>query len=572
MLPSIKRLSSKGFGHIELFLVAMLLVGISSVGYYVFKHATTSKVSTYTELTTITAGGVNFSEKACIVSRSGTAPNYYDIVDAVISVNKPAGQSTEISKNGQVIAGSGYNPVVFYSINSSVPVKEDNWVSSSISTINFTLPASPQSDSFNLGVETIPSSGVAFSGSSQTIGSLELCSSSSKTPVSLPKLQALIPFIKTTTSGPTTTTTTVIKNPVTNKTTTTTTTTNSVTKKTITSTTVQSTTQNTPNTPSPLPLTILLSAAPTSVTSGGTSTLAWNTTNASSCTASNAWSGSKPTSGSIVITSLVATSSYTLNCTGPGGNVSATTTITVTPAIDGCSVAGIFAPCIGSSTTGASGWGTPVFDDEFNESSLDATKWSTGWFASGITTGANSLEQECMDPAQVSVSGGALNLTAIAKSETCGGVAQNYASGMVTTRGLFDFTYGYMEAKIWLPGTTSIADWPAFWLIGPNWPTSGEIDIMEGLGGQAEVHYHNTTGSLGPLIGSGNYAGSWHTFGANWQSGTVTYYYDGVNIGSLASTSTSPMYLILNLALSTSITSPNTVPATMKVDYVRVWQ
>jgi len=30
--------------------------------------------------------------------------------------------------------------------------------------------------------------------------------------------------------------------------------------------------------------------------------------------------------------------------------------------------------------------------------------------------------------------------------------------------------------------------------------------------------------------------------------------------------------LILNLALSTAITSPNTATATMKVDYVRVWQ
>jgi hypothetical protein len=32
------------------------------------------------------------------------------------------------------------------------------------------------------------------------------------------------------------------------------------------------------------------------------------------------------------------------------------------------------------------------------------------------------------------------------------------------------------------------------------------------------------------------------------------------------------MYLVLDLAFATKITSPNTAPATMLVDYVRVWQ
>jgi hypothetical protein len=31
------------------------------------------------------------------------------------------------------------------------------------------------------------------------------------------------------------------------------------------------------------------------------------------------------------------------------------------------------------------------------------------------------------------------------------------------------------------------------------------------------------------------------------------------------------MYLILNLALSSAITAPDTTPAVMHVDYVRVW-
>jgi beta-glucanase (GH16 family) len=211
-----------------------------------------------------------------------------------------------------------------------------------------------------------------------------------------------------------------------------------------------------------------------------------------------------------------------------------------------------------------------MFDSEFNGSSLDTSQWSTGWFGSGITQPVNSSELQCYDPAQVSVADGDLDLTAIAKAESCGGVARSDASGIVTTNGTFSFTYGYMEARIWLPGSGSIADWPAFWADGQNWPTDGEIDILEGLGGQACAHFHNPAGGPGACA-SGNFAGGWHTFAADWEPGSITYYYDGTMIWQTTSGITSaPMYLILNLALNDS--ASNTVRATMRVDYVRVWQ
>jgi beta-glucanase (GH16 family) len=220
-----------------------------------------------------------------------------------------------------------------------------------------------------------------------------------------------------------------------------------------------------------------------------------------------------------------------------------------------------------------------VFDSEFNGTSLDASQWSTGSWSKetlglGITTGADwSIEQECRDPAQVSVANGALNLTAVAKEETCGGVTEPYASGLVKTHGLFSFTYGYMEARIWLPGSGSIADWPAFWAVGQKPRTGGEIDVVEGLGGRAVAVFHNSAGSHGRLSGVGTFTGGWHTFAANWEPGSITYYYNGIKIGSVTSGVTSaPMYLVLDLALSSAITTPDTVPATMRVDYVRVWQ
>jgi beta-glucanase (GH16 family) len=213
------------------------------------------------------------------------------------------------------------------------------------------------------------------------------------------------------------------------------------------------------------------------------------------------------------------------------------------------------------------------FSDEFNGTKLDTGKWSTGWLASGITKGANGAEQGCYDPKQVKVSGGSLNLTAIAKQQSCGGKTQPYSSGMVNSNGKFNFTHGTMEARIYMPAANGkIANWPAFWANGQNWPVNGELDVMEGLGGKAAYHFHNPSGGPGSSV-PGNFAGGWHTFAATWQPGSVTYYYDGKAVGKLTSGITSaPMYLILNNAVSKQYGGPTSVPATMKTDYVRVWQ
>ena len=74
--------------------------------------------------------------------------------------------------------------------------------------------------------------------------------------------------------------------------------------------------------------TVTLTASPTSVTSGNSSTLTWSSTNATSCSATGGWTTSTATSGTASTGPLTATTSYTMVCVGSGG--SATTSVTVT--------------------------------------------------------------------------------------------------------------------------------------------------------------------------------------------------------------------------------------------------
>ena len=233
------------------------------------------------------------------------------------------------------------------------------------------------------------------------------------------------------------------------------------------------------------------------------------------------------------------------------------------------------------SSTGAGGSGGPVgvagswhsiFDDEFATTTLDTAKWSTGWLGPGITAPVNSSELECYDPNQVAVANGELDLSLIRKTESCGGQSHPYASGMVNTNGKFSYTYGYLEARVWLSGSSGISNWPAVWTDGQNWPADGELDVMEGLSGQACWHFHDPQGGPGNCSAA-TYAGGWHTFGADWEPGSVTYYYDGAKVATIsAGITSSPMYVILNLAADNGNSGPLQAPAAMRVDYVRVWQ
>lgn len=86
-------------------------------------------------------------------------------------------------------------------------------------------------------------------------------------------------------------------------------------------------TVSTPITPLPL---VTLTAAPTHVVAGDTSTLSWVGAGASSCAASNGWSGPRATSGSEAVT-VAATTTYVLACMNLGGTATASVEVVVTP-------------------------------------------------------------------------------------------------------------------------------------------------------------------------------------------------------------------------------------------------
>ena len=121
-----------------------------------------------------------------------------------------------------------------------------------------------------------------------------------------------------------------------------------------------------------------------------------------------------------------------------------------------------------------------VWEEEFDGSSLDLSVWNYETGASGW--GNNESQYYRSGNKNAELDQGYLRITA--KEETHLGAP--YTSARITTQGKESFQYGRIDIRAKVPYGQGV--WPALWMLGDNfgsagWPTCGEIDIMELIGG-----------------------------------------------------------------------------------------
>jgi beta-glucanase (GH16 family) len=233
---------------------------------------------------------------------------------------------------------------------------------------------------------------------------------------------------------------------------------------------------------------------------------------------------------------------------------------------------------------------TPVWVDDFNGATIDASKWT---FETGGSGWGNNELQYYTAGSNATINAGVLNITA--KKELFSG--SQFTSTRMVTKGKGDFLYGRFEVRAKLP--RGRGTWPAIWMLPSdnsygNWPGSGEIDIMEHVGYDVNtihcsVHtsaYNHTRGTqktATKLIPDAT--DSFHVYRVDWTPFSVRGYIDNVkyfdfvneNTGFAAWPFNKNFHLILNLAVGGNWGGAqgidnNAFPNSLNVDYVKVYK
>lgn len=221
-----------------------------------------------------------------------------------------------------------------------------------------------------------------------------------------------------------------------------------------------------------------------------------------------------------------------------------------------------------------------VWADEFTNGISSSWVFETG----GGGWGNN--EKQYYQRANASVVNGILQITA--KKENVGGMP--YTSSRMKTQGLKEFKYGKIEARMKLPLGQGI--WPAFWMLGANintvsWPACGEIDVMEHINAENKVYGTVHWDSNGHAEYGGNIITTpqeYHVYSIEWEPSYIRWFVDGTKYHEINITNGTgsteefqrPFFLLLNLAVAGNwpgqTVDESKLPATMYVDYVRVYQ
>lgn len=210
-------------------------------------------------------------------------------------------------------------------------------------------------------------------------------------------------------------------------------------------------------------------------------------------------------------------------------------------------------------TVRAQGYNKVSFQDEFDGTSLDTSKW--GYQYGCFDPAQHSQAQYTDSPDNVAVHDGHLSLTARYSPtktkwdgsqvpRTCKNGDTTYdapfTSGMITTKtkdGKVLYaapgTGFYAEARVKLPAGRS--SWSAFWGTGTKggWPANGEIDIFESKGYDPSFLMSNihtpragnpkkTQQHQGAMHGdTASSQTEWHTYGLLKTADAIEFYFDG---------------------------------------------
>ena len=238
-----------------------------------------------------------------------------------------------------------------------------------------------------------------------------------------------------------------------------------------------------------------------------------------------------------------------------------------------------------------------VWNDEFNDGSeLNFSHWHhevkpSGWVNNELQNYVNGSA----DGKRVTeVANGRLYIHCFKGSDG------KIYSGRVYAHESEGWKYGIVEARIKLP--KGKGTWPAFWMMPCNndynqnpWPRCGEIDIMEEVGVDAnktssslhtEAYNHvKKTQKTAERYTEGA-EDDFHVYRLEWTEEHIKTYVDGKELLSFNNDGTNnvatwpfnkPFFVIFNLAWGGDWggyqgVDESALPATMEVDYIRVFQ
>ena len=249
------------------------------------------------------------------------------------------------------------------------------------------------------------------------------------------------------------------------------------------------------------------------------------------------------------------------------------------------------------------GWETRewelLWSDEFDAeagSPINSESWTCE--VGGHGWGNNELEYYT-DRVENAAHDGKGNLVITAREETLADSSCHYGECLYTsarciTQDKVEFTYGRVEARIDIPNGQGI--WPAFWMLGANfpeigWPLSGEIDILENIGEKNVVYGalhgpgYSGAGNIGYVYRADvNFDEGFHVYAIDWDEYVIRWYVDGelVNLTSINDLDGAQwvydhdFFLLMNVAVGGywpgAPDESTAFPQEMIVDYVRVYQ